>query len=271
MYFSRIPRFPTRTPTRAIPTATVDNSRSASSGDGRIGLIAGTAVGGVIVLIVLLIITLLLLHRKKTQKRMASPSRPVELPASGTTNLMPEQYSPEPKDPIAEQLSITPGHIYSPSTTQTGSPETSPRGPSPGAHTHMSESNVTPSPLYRTPTGVYPLGPYYAFEGQQQQQTTVGAEQPTTYHEMDGDPSPNPALQHQQQPPERPGPAPSLSNYSETEPDQRQSMTKTPLSYYPQPLNVAKQGSREELDIPSKSAARAERSLRSARSGFAVE
>jgi hypothetical protein len=273
VYFSRIPRFPTRTPTRAIQTATGHPDNSGLAVGRKIGTIVGAVIGGLVVLIVLLSVLLLLLRRIKKQRRIGSSSRPAELPAvSGTPDLLSAHYSQEPKHPISEQQPIVPRYVHSPTgtTTQSASPATSPRGRSPGGHVPTWESSFTPNSTYSHPQAVFPLGPYYPA---QEQPVTAGAENNARrpYPEADIKQTGQPQHSFQQLNPndfERPRPAPSPSNYSEaTETDQRQSMNKTPIGFYPQPLNVSKQKSREDMIVatsgpPPKSAARIERSAR---------
>ncbi|KAF2840717.1 hypothetical protein M501DRAFT_1014715 [Patellaria atrata CBS 101060] len=107
VYFSRIPSFSARSPTRTIPTSTASPTPTSRPDKTNIGAIAGGTIGGIISLILLLTLLWLCIKRRKTKQSKQHSSIPIELPATTRTPKL-----------IMEPKSTTPtNHSTSPSTS----------------------------------------------------------------------------------------------------------------------------------------------------------
>lgn len=86
-YLARIPKFPVRSPTRAIPSATVLPDRTSFTGPKRAGIIAGSTVGGIFLsLLILVMIYCCCGCRTRHPSNPIDTSR-VELPTSITPDV----------------------------------------------------------------------------------------------------------------------------------------------------------------------------------------
>ncbi|KAF2424874.1 hypothetical protein EJ08DRAFT_723414 [Tothia fuscella] len=185
-YFSRVAGTTSRTPTRAIPSATgTSHHDSGLTGRRKIGLIAGAVLGGLLLLAVVLGIILCLLHRKQKQRRSMPPA-PAELHTDQAHELGTEAKNHTRS--MSEQRSISQTYYYSPGSGHYSSPHSPPALPPVELHAADTPDDGRPTP-YReasypsnspgqSPPGVFPLGPYYTPETHRMQSMSLN-NQPT--------------------------------------------------------------------------------------------
>jgi hypothetical protein len=212
----------------------------------------GSAVGGFVALIIILSFVFCW-FRSCRQKRIQQPSSNrtsrAELPTSRTPELhaIPMRSSAKPSFETGQK--IIPNYYYSQNSTKTPSPVSSPHAPSPGSNVGMGTmqpafqvEQLPPSDRHPPPAGVYPLGPYYHESSPQSSQSSR--------HPVPVYFPPEVIPTHQQYPAMSNHPlnvVPAPIAYGDLIEEDRTSQSPTPACFYPQPLNVVKSQSYENM------------------------
>jgi hypothetical protein len=277
VFFSRLGRFPTLTPTRHIPSPTGGTHKHGSTNKRRAGTIAGATISSIVFVILTAAIAFFFIRRRTHHHNQEEPESKrvsrVELPSSTTPELHAMSVVHEAK-PAVEVPEGTEGTFYqSQSSTETSSPvrqasepvvlppaqntaldvfrgnviETMAHGKQRGGGGHETGSSATAV----SPSVVFPMGPYY-----DPQPTSAFAQTPTTLHGFSAQP-PSYAMQpmqafHLPLPVDgmnhitaRPSPGPRTSqDISST----KESIESPVPGYpYPPPLKIVKSPSKEAL------------------------